>query len=165
MTSHFGKKSVSGTFRRWGRFKRPSRAKAVAGMIIRLLTGLPTALVGLTSRLSRARPLVERHGTGNASRICADRRPARARWRRKADVTLRNMDMIVAELNIRLMHIRRLLEAAEIDRGVNIPRLDIDEYGDPEKIAGIESTLEGPIRANQGLDEACRSRWRYSGSL
>jgi hypothetical protein len=30
------------------------------------------------SRLSRARPLVQRHGTGNAGRICADRRPARA---------------------------------------------------------------------------------------
>jgi sec-independent protein translocase protein TatB len=28
----------------------------------------------LVSRLSRARPLVERHGTGNTSRICADRR-------------------------------------------------------------------------------------------
>ena len=36
----------------------------------------------LVSRLSRARPLVERHGTGNASRICADRRPARARRER-----------------------------------------------------------------------------------
>ena len=33
----------------------------------------------LVSRLSRARPLVERHGTGNASRICAYRRPARTR--------------------------------------------------------------------------------------
>jgi hypothetical protein len=36
----------------------------------------------LVSRLSRARPLVERHGTGNTSRICADRRPARARRER-----------------------------------------------------------------------------------
>jgi hypothetical protein len=36
----------------------------------------------LVSRLSRARPFVERHGTGNTSRICADRRPARARRER-----------------------------------------------------------------------------------
>jgi hypothetical protein len=36
----------------------------------------------LVFRLSRARPLVERHGTGNTSRICADRRPARARRER-----------------------------------------------------------------------------------
>jgi len=58
-------------------------------------------------------------------------------WRRKADVTLRDMDKIVAELNIRLMHIRRLLEAAEVNEGFGIPRLDAEEYGDPEKIAGI----------------------------
>jgi Zn-dependent peptidase ImmA (M78 family) len=58
-------------------------------------------------------------------------------WRRKADVTVRDMDCIVAELNVRIMHIRRLLEAAEIDTGFGVPRLDIDEYGDPEKIAAL----------------------------
>src|SRR4051794_2763499 len=30
-------------------------------------------------------------------------------WRRKADVTVREMDAIVAELNIRTIHLRRLL--------------------------------------------------------
>lgn len=58
-------------------------------------------------------------------------------WRKKADVTLRDMDKMVAELNIRLMHIRRMLEAAELDQGFGIPRLDVEEYGDPETIAGI----------------------------
>lgn len=58
-------------------------------------------------------------------------------WRRKADVTLHDMDCIVAELNIRTMHIRRLLDAAELDHGLSIPRLDLDEYGDPEKVAAL----------------------------
>jgi len=72
-------------------------------------------------------------------------------WRRKADVTVRDMDRIVAELNIRLMHIRRLLDAAEIDEGFGIPRLDIEDYGgDAERIAGIVrahwKVPSGPIR-------------------
>lgn len=58
-------------------------------------------------------------------------------WRRKADVTGRDMDCIVSELNIRIMHVRRLLEAAEIDSEFSVPRLDIDEYGDPERIAAL----------------------------
>lgn len=71
-------------------------------------------------------------------------------WRRKADVALRDMDKIVAELNIRVMHIRRLLEATEIEAGAGIPRLDVEEYGDPEKITSIIRTHwkvpSGPIR-------------------
>lgn len=58
-------------------------------------------------------------------------------WRRKADVTIKEMDMVVAELNIRAMHLRRLLEGIEIDNPTEIPRLDIDQYEDPEKIADL----------------------------
>ena len=58
-------------------------------------------------------------------------------WRRKANVTVRDMDRIIAELNIRVMHIRRLLDAAEIVEGYDIPRLDIDEYENPERVAGL----------------------------
>ena len=50
---------------------------AVAAIISHLIAryalpinnGLMASQQGLVSRLSRARPLVERHGTGNASRI------------------------------------------------------------------------------------------------
>jgi Zn-dependent peptidase ImmA (M78 family)/transcriptional regulator with XRE-family HTH domain len=58
-------------------------------------------------------------------------------WRRKADVTVREMDAIVAELNIRIMHLRRLLEGTEFNRSNNLPRLDIEDYGDAEKIAAL----------------------------
>src|SRR5579872_5036211 len=33
-------------------------------------------------------------------------------WRRKADVTMHELDAVVAEMNIRVMHVRRLLEGA-----------------------------------------------------
>lgn len=58
-------------------------------------------------------------------------------WRKKASVTAREMDRLVADINLRLIHIRRLLEAAEIDQGPGVPRLDVEDYGDPEAIAGI----------------------------
>lgn len=58
-------------------------------------------------------------------------------WRRKADVSAREIDAIVAELNIRVMHLRRLLEGAEFSRPNDLPRLDIEDYGDAEKIAAL----------------------------
>jgi Zn-dependent peptidase ImmA (M78 family)/transcriptional regulator with XRE-family HTH domain len=58
-------------------------------------------------------------------------------WRRKADVSARDLDTIVAELNIRLMHLRRLLEAADVAHSSEIPKLDVDAYEDPEKIAAL----------------------------
>ena len=35
-------------------------------------------------------------------------------WRKKADVSARDLDGIVAELNIRAMHLRRFLEAVDV---------------------------------------------------
>ena len=58
-------------------------------------------------------------------------------YRKKASITSREMDQIIAELNIRIMHLRRLLEAAELQPERDIPRFNIEEYGDdPELIAG-----------------------------
>lgn len=58
-------------------------------------------------------------------------------WRKKADVTARDLDAVVAELNIRVMHIRRLLEGADINHSNNLPRLDVDDYGDAATIASV----------------------------
>ena len=58
-------------------------------------------------------------------------------WRRKSDITTKELDTIVAELNIRVMHLRRFLEGVELAHSADIPRLDIDEYDNPEEISGI----------------------------
>lgn len=58
-------------------------------------------------------------------------------WRRKADVTARELDSVVAEMNIRVMHVRRLLEGTEFVNSSELPRLDIDDYNDPTEIAGL----------------------------
>ncbi len=72
-------------------------------------------------------------------------------WRRKASVTGREMDHIVAELNVRVMHIRRLLEATEFAGAQDVPRLDVEEYdGNIERIAGLVRAHwrvpNGPVR-------------------
>ena len=80
-----------------------------------------------------------------------------AMWRRKADVSAREMDCVIAELNIRLMHIRRFLEGVGIANTSDLPRMDIDEYGDPQRIAGLVrahwNVPSGPIRNLTALVE------------
>lgn len=59
-------------------------------------------------------------------------------WRKKAEVTVREIDRILAEMNIRVMHIRRMLDAVDYTPQMNIPRLDLDDYdGDIERIASM----------------------------
>jgi Zn-dependent peptidase ImmA (M78 family)/transcriptional regulator with XRE-family HTH domain len=58
-------------------------------------------------------------------------------WRRKADVTARELDTVVAEMNVRVMHLRRLFEGADVAHSSDIPRMDIEDYGDARKIAGL----------------------------
>ncbi len=58
-------------------------------------------------------------------------------WRKRASVSGREMDQIVAELNLRLMHLRRLLQAVEVDASFQVPNLPFDQYTDAERIAGL----------------------------
>lgn len=58
-------------------------------------------------------------------------------WRKKASVTARELDTVISELNIRVMHLRRLLEGVEVASTSDLPQLDIEDFGSPEKIAGL----------------------------
>ncbi|QUS39577.1 ImmA/IrrE family metallo-endopeptidase [Tardiphaga alba] len=58
-------------------------------------------------------------------------------WRKKAEVSAGELDAVVAELNVRVMHLRRLLQAADINPVRTVPSLDIDEYGDAEAVASV----------------------------
>jgi Zn-dependent peptidase ImmA (M78 family)/DNA-binding XRE family transcriptional regulator len=64
--------------------------------------------------------------------------------RGKSDVTARDLDMITAELNIRLMHLSRFLDGVDFTPTANVPRLDVEQYGSPEKIAAT-------VRAHWGM--------------
>jgi Zn-dependent peptidase ImmA (M78 family) len=71
-------------------------------------------------------------------------------WRRKASVSGREMDNIVAELNLRLMHLRRLLQAVEVEPSFQVPNLPFDQFNDAERIAGLVRAQwqmpAGPVR-------------------
>jgi Zn-dependent peptidase ImmA (M78 family)/transcriptional regulator with XRE-family HTH domain len=57
-------------------------------------------------------------------------------WRKKAAVTQHDTDRALAEVNIRLVHIRRLLRSVEFDPVLRLPEFDIESNeGDTEKIA------------------------------
>lgn len=70
--------------------------------------------------------------------------------RGKADVTARDLDMITAELNIRVFHLRQFLDVVDFEPKSSIPLLDVEQYGTPEKIAAVVRSHwgvpSGPIK-------------------
>lgn len=71
--------------------------------------------------------------------------------RKKAQATQRQLDSIHAQVNQRVMHLRRLLQSAEFEAKLPLPTYDLDEYrGDAEIIANMVRRAwflpSGPIR-------------------
>lgn len=64
--------------------------------------------------------------------------------RAKADVSARDLDMVTSEMNLRAMQVRRFLDAVEYSPSVELPALEVEQYGSPSKIAGV-------IRAHWGV--------------
>jgi len=61
-----------------------------------------------------------------------------AMYRRKASTGTRTLEKLEADLNIRMMHIRRLLAATDLEAQIPLPALDVDEYdGNVELIADM----------------------------
>ncbi len=80
-------------------------------------------------------------------------------WRKKTAVTAPEIAAIVAELNIRVMHLRRFGEEADFEEQIQVPRMDHDAFGGgPEEIAGLLRRKwllpEGPVRNLVGLLES-----------
>jgi Zn-dependent peptidase ImmA (M78 family)/transcriptional regulator with XRE-family HTH domain len=77
--------------------------------------------------------------------------------RRKSVVRERALKQIHAELNIRLIHLRRFLRAADVQPELPLPRIDVDEGGGPQEIARIVrrswSIPDGPISDLTGYCE------------
>jgi Zn-dependent peptidase ImmA (M78 family)/DNA-binding XRE family transcriptional regulator len=57
--------------------------------------------------------------------------------RGKSDVTAHELDLITAELNIRLMHLVRFLEGVDFEGTSTVPTLDVEQYDSPEQISGV----------------------------
>lgn len=79
-------------------------------------------------------------------------------WRKKSNVSATELHRIVAELNVRVIHLRKLLEATDLEPTKKLPTFDSDEYGnDAEKIAGLVRRFwqlpDGPIQDVTALVE------------
>jgi len=72
-----------------------------------------------------------------------------AMYRKKKSIRARELQYIGAELNLRLLHMRRLLRSVDFDPELELPQLDVDEDGCPQDIARIVrrawSVPDGPV--------------------
>ncbi len=64
--------------------------------------------------------------------------------RAKADISARDLDMVVSEMNLRVMHVRRFLDAVDYAPTTELPLLRVDQYESPERIASV-------VRAHWGM--------------
>ena len=60
-----------------------------------------------------------------------------ASWRKRASTKASEVKRLHAELNLRIMHLRRYLEAVDVDSELPLPSLDVDEVGGPAKVAQL----------------------------
>ena len=59
-------------------------------------------------------------------------------YRKRASIGQKAIGRLEADLNIRLMHLRQLLNAADFEPELRLPQLDPDKFGgDPERIAEL----------------------------
>lgn len=52
-----------------------------------------------------------------------------------SQISARDVDMITAELNLRLMHLRRFLDNVEFNPSLHLPQFDIEAFDSPTQIA------------------------------
>ncbi|HZG28356.1 MAG TPA: XRE family transcriptional regulator [Ensifer sp.] len=78
-------------------------------------------------------------------------------WRKKSSVLASDVKRLHAELNIRIMHLRRLLASIEISPELPLPRIDADEAGGADKVAALIRRAwmipDGPIKNLTALCE------------
>ena len=64
--------------------------------------------------------------------------PVSVSYRKRASVGSKATDKLEAEINLRLMHLRRLLSSMDYQPELSLPRFDIDEYdGDAVRVAQL----------------------------
>lgn len=78
-------------------------------------------------------------------------------WRKRASVLSSDLKRLHAELNLRVMHLRRFLTSIELSSELPLPRIDADEAGGADKVAQLirRSWMisDGPIRNLTALCE------------
>lgn len=58
-------------------------------------------------------------------------------FRKRSSVGVRHLEQLQAQLNLRLFHIRRLLQSVTVEVELELPEMDVDEFDSPGRIAGL----------------------------
>ncbi|WP_232372654.1 helix-turn-helix domain-containing protein [Acuticoccus mangrovi] len=78
-------------------------------------------------------------------------------WRKRASVAAGELKRLHAELNLRIMHIRRFLQAVDIEAERPLPSIDADEAGGADKVALLIRRAwmvpDGPVKNLTALCE------------
>lgn len=113
------------------------RAGITQGYLSKIEQGLTDSPDELLPRLSEALAVPE-------SFLCQSDRfyglpvSVHPMFRKKASLSATSLNAVQAELSLRIMHIRRLLQAVDLKPELALPKLDLDEYnGDIEEIARL----------------------------
>ena len=84
-------------------------------------------------------------------------------WRKKASVNASDMKRLHAELNLRIMHLRRYLNSVDVTPELPLPKVDALDMGGAQKVAQfIRRTWmipNGPIKNLTALCETCWNHW------
>ncbi|MBV1900799.1 MAG: XRE family transcriptional regulator [Kordiimonadaceae bacterium] len=76
--------------------------------------------------------------------------PISVQYRKKASISLKAKSKLEAKINFQLLHVRRLLRVAETEAELQLPEMDVAEYGSPAAIASLLRRTwhqpSGPIR-------------------
>lgn len=79
-----------------------------------------------------------------------------ASWRKRSSVNASEIKRLHAELNLRIMHLRRYLQSVELDSELPLPQLDPDEFGGADKVAAfIRKTWMLPPGPVKNLTQLC----------
>ncbi|MFO1037402.1 MAG: ImmA/IrrE family metallo-endopeptidase [Geminicoccaceae bacterium] len=77
-------------------------------------------------------------------------------YRKRASLSDRELKLIHAEINIRLMHVRRYLSAVELEPELPLPWIDVDEGGGAEELArSIRRAWMVPDGRIENLTDLC----------
>jgi Zn-dependent peptidase ImmA (M78 family)/transcriptional regulator with XRE-family HTH domain len=114
-----------------------ARVGLTQGHLSRIEQGLSEPTVETVERLARALELPKSF-LEQPDRVYGLPVSVHPMFRKKANIGQRELDRIRAELNIRIVHLQRLLQAVEFEGDMPLPRLDLDRYGgDIEQVAGL----------------------------
>ena len=136
--------------RGWSQTELSRRSGVSQGYVSKLENGMDEPNAGIVDKLSSVLrfPITYFYEQDHVSGLPVS---VHSMYRKRASVGQRAQDRLEAEINIRLMHVRRLLKSVDFDTELDLPSFELDEFETgPEQIADLLRRTwlvpSGPLR-------------------